>query len=213
MYKILLTGSSGFIGSNILNSFSEKYKFYVIVRKKIPKKKLIKKNIKFIYFKTYESLNSKLKKIKVDIVIHCATYYTKTHRFSDIKKFCNSNLLLGNIILENLNSMKVSKFINFSTVWEDGNAQKNNTINLYAAYKKSFSVILNFYRNSDYDKLFPQEYINFFKFNNGPLGLAEVISSIEKLNEKDFSKIIKYSQDEIKKESLETLDERIKSIL
>ena len=42
--------------------------------------------------------------------------------------------------------MKVSKFINFSTVWEDGNAQKNNTINLYAAYKKSFSVILNFYK-------------------------------------------------------------------
>ena len=75
------------------------------------------------------------------------------------------------------------------------------------------SGILNFYRNSDYDKLFPQEYVNFFKFNNGPVGLAEVISSIEKLNEKDFSKIIKYSQDEIKKESLETLDERIKSIL
>ncbi len=75
------------------------------------------------------------------------------------------------------------------------------------------SGILNFYRNSDYDKLFPQEYVNFFKFNNGPVGLAEVISSIEKLNEKDFSKIIKYSQDEIKIESLETLDERIKSIL
>ena len=75
------------------------------------------------------------------------------------------------------------------------------------------SGILNFYRNSDYDKLFPQEYVNFFKFNNGPVGLAEVISSIEKLNENDFSKIIKYSQDEIKKESLETLDERIKSIL
>ena len=46
VYKILLTGSSGFIGSNILSSFSEKYKFYIVVRKKIPKKKLIKKNIK-----------------------------------------------------------------------------------------------------------------------------------------------------------------------
>ena len=91
MYKILLTGSSGFIGSNILRSFSEKYKFYVVVRKKIPKKKLIKKNIKVIYFKSFESLNSKLKKIKVDIVIHCATHYIKTHRFSDIKKFCPSS--------------------------------------------------------------------------------------------------------------------------
>ena len=43
MYNILLTGSSGFIGSNILNSFSEKYKFYITVRKNIPKKKKSKK--------------------------------------------------------------------------------------------------------------------------------------------------------------------------
>ena len=148
MYKILLTGSSGFIGSNILNNFSEEYKFYIIVRKKISKKISMKKNVKVINFKNYEILHSKLKKIKVDIVIHCATHYTKVHEFSDIKKFCNSNLLLGNIILENLNNMKVSKFINFSTVWEDYNAKKNNIKNLYAAYKKSFSIILNFYKKN-----------------------------------------------------------------
>lgn len=148
MYKILLTGSSGFIGSNILNNFSEEYKFYIIVRKKISKKISMKKNVKVINFKNYEILHSKLKKIKVDIVIHCATHYTKVHEFSDIKKFCNSNLLLGNIILENLNNMKVSKFINFSTVWEDDNAKKNNIKNLYAAYKKSFSIILNFYKKN-----------------------------------------------------------------
>ena len=44
--------------------------------------------------------------------------------------------------------MKVRKFINFSTVWEDGNAKKNNTLNLYAAYKKGFSTILDFYRKN-----------------------------------------------------------------
>ena len=146
MYKILLTGSTGFIGSNILDSFSEEYKFYIVVRKKISKKISIKKNVKVINFKSYETLNSKLKKIKVNAVIHCATHYTKVHEFSDIKKFCNSNLLLGNIILENLSTMNVSKFINFSTVWEDSNAKKNNIKNLYAAYKKSFSTVLNFYK-------------------------------------------------------------------
>ena len=146
MHKILLTGSTGFIGSNILNNFSEEYKFYIVVRKKISKKISIKKNVKVINFKSYETLNSKLKKIKVNAVIHCATHYTKVHEFSDIKKFCNSNLLLGNIILENLSTMNVSKFINFSTVWEDSNAKKNNIKNLYAAYKKSFSTVLNFYK-------------------------------------------------------------------
>jgi len=148
VYKILLTGSSGFIGSNILNNFSKKHKIYIVVRKKISKRLLKRNNIKVINFKSYESLNSNLKKIKVDTVIHCATHYTKVHEFSDIKKFCNSNLLLGNIILENLNTMKVSKFINFSTVWEDSNAKKDNTMNLYAAYKKSFSTILDFYKKN-----------------------------------------------------------------
>ena len=142
MYKILLTGSSGFIGSNILNSFSEKYKIYIVVRKKNSRRLPKKNNIKVINFKSYESLNSKLKKIKVDTVIHCATHYTKVHEFSDIKKFCKSNLLLGNIILENLNSMKVKKFINFSTVWEDDNAKKNNIKNI-SFYCGDLKDILN----------------------------------------------------------------------
>ncbi len=148
MYKILLTGSSGFIGSNILNSFSEKYKIFLVVRKKYQNKVFKNKNVKLIKYNSYESLNYKLKQIKVDAVIHCATHYVKNHEFSDLKKFCNSNILLGNIILENLNVMGVTKFINFSTVWEDGNGKVNNSLNLYAAYKKSFSVILNFYRKN-----------------------------------------------------------------
>ena len=146
MHKILLTGSSGFIGLNIINSFSEKYKFYVIVRKKPKKEFLKKKNIKVIKFKNYDSLNIKLKKLKVDTVIHCATHYVKNHEFSDIKKFCFSNLLFGNIILENLKNLGAKKFINFSTVWEDGNAKKDNIENLYAAYKKSFSIVLKYYK-------------------------------------------------------------------
>ena len=148
MRKILLTGSSGFIGSNILNIFSKYYKFYILVRKKPSNKYLKNKNISVIKFKNYNSLNSKLNKIKVDIVIHCATHYVKDHKFQDIEKLCHSNLMLGNVILENLTKLKASKFINFSTVWEDGNAKKDNIENLYSAYKKSFSTILSFYKKS-----------------------------------------------------------------
>ncbi len=146
MLKILLTGSSGFIGLNIINKFSEKYKFYIIVRKKPKKEFLKKKNVKVIRFKNYDSLNIKLKKIRVDTVIHCATHYVKNHEYSDIKKFCSSNVLFGNIILENLKNVGAKKFINFSTVWEDSNAKKDNIENLYAAYKKSFTTIMGYYK-------------------------------------------------------------------
>ena len=146
MYKILLTGSSGFIGLNLLESLSKKNKLFIILRNRSSNKIFENKNIKIIKFKNYTSLNSQLKKIKVDIVIHCATYYVKIHKFSDIKKFCDANILLGNIILENLEKMRVKKFINFSTIWENANGKMNNPKNLYSAYKKSFSAILEFYK-------------------------------------------------------------------
>ena len=67
----------------------------------------------------------------------------------DLEKFTNSNILLGNIILENVINMKVKKFINFSTIWEDYYGIKDNYFNLYSAYKKAFSKILNFYKKKN----------------------------------------------------------------
>jgi len=72
---ILLTGSTGFVGSAILKVLIKKYKIICLNRKKV---KQIK-NVKNIYFKDYDDLNKKLKSIKVDVVIHCATHYIKTH--------------------------------------------------------------------------------------------------------------------------------------
>ena len=103
---------------------------------------------KVIKFKNYGSLNIKLKKLRVDTIIHCATHYVKNHEFSDINKFCVSNVLFGNIILENLKNLGAKKFINFSTVWEDSNAKKDNVENSYAAYKKSFSTIISYYKKN-----------------------------------------------------------------
>tara|TARA_B100001121_G_scaffold308435_1_gene332430 strand:- start:3407 stop:4258 length:852 start_codon:yes stop_codon:yes gene_type:complete len=152
--KILITGSTGFVGSEIVSKLSKNNKIYIILRKK---RKLNFKNKKIykIYFKNFEDLNRKLKKIKVDSVIHCATHYIKKHEFDDIQKLCESNILYGNVILENIKKMNVKKFINFSTVWENYDGIKNNYFNLYSVYKKNFTNIINYYSNIYKD-------INFF---------------------------------------------------
>ena len=146
--NILLTGATGFIGSNILNKIKISNKVYIILRNKKKNKIFNHKNIKIINFINYKTLNDKLSKIQIDIVIHTATHYSKKHENDDLQKFANSNILLGNIILDNLNKMKVKKFINFSTVWEDYNGVKENYFNLYSAYKKAFSYIIEFYKKN-----------------------------------------------------------------
>ena len=150
MKKILLTGSTGFIGSELLKNLSNYNKVYITLRKK-NKIKLNNKNIIKIYFKSYKNLNHKFKKLKIDTVIHCATHYVKSHKFEDIKKFSDSNILFGNIILENLKIMRVKKFVNFSTIWENFDGKKDNYYNLYSTYKASFRKIINFYKKKNRD--------------------------------------------------------------
>lgn len=147
MSNILLTGASGFIGSNILNEIKFNNQIFIIQRYNTKKKIKSSKNIKIITFKKYSSLSKKLKKIKVDVVINCATYYKKKHKSEDIYKFIESNILLGNIILENIGQLEAKKFINFSTTWENIFNNGFHPKNLYAAYKNGFNSIINYYKH------------------------------------------------------------------
>ena len=168
MYKILLTGSSGFIGSEILDQLSKKNIIYITQRNKKKVNKKNNQNIKQIYFKNYDNLNFKLSKLKIDIVIHCATHYIKNHTSKDIKKLSESNILLGNIILENLRVMKVKKFIYFTTVWENYNSIKKNYFNLYAVYKSIFKEIISYYKKN----------LSSIKFYN--LSISDTFGKIDK---------------------------------
>ena len=153
MKKILLTGATGFIGSELLKNLSNYNKVYITLRKR-HKINPNNKNIIKIHFNSYKDLSHKFRKIKIDTVIHCATHYVKSHKFEDIKKLSESNILFGNIILENLKIMRVKKFVNFSTVWENFDGKKDNFYNLYSAYKASFIKIMSFYKKKNLNTKF-----------------------------------------------------------
>ena len=148
MKNILLTGSTGFIGSELLKYLSNYNKVYITIRKKY-KINSNNKNIIKIYFNSHKNLSYKIKKLKIDTVVHCATHYVKNHKFEDIKELSESNILFGNIILENLKIMRVKKFVNFSTVWENYDGKKDNCYNLYSAYKAGFGKIISFYKKEN----------------------------------------------------------------
>ena len=148
--KILLTGSTGFIGSELLADLSKDNKIYIILRKN--KKILKNKNVTKVIYSNFKNLNKELSKLRINTIIHCATHYVKRHTFDDIQKLNVSNILFGNVMLENLKIMQVKTFINFSTVWENYDGKKGNYYNLYSAYKDSFLNIINYYKKK-YNKI------------------------------------------------------------
>ena len=207
MKNILLTGSTGFIGSELLKYLSSYNKVYITVRKKF-KINSNNKNIIKIYFNSHKNLDYKIKKLKIDTVVHCATHYVKNHNFEDIKELSESNILFGNIILENLKIMRVKKFVNFSTVWENYDGKKDNCYNLYSAYKAGFGKIISFYKKENKNIKFlnlvisdtfglrdkRKKLVNLLKINYKKNLVTKVISKnlyINLLNVKDIVSAIK----------------------
>ena len=90
--RILITGSTGFIGSNIINLLIKKDIYiYDILRNKNRNNKKIKKlkknkNYYPIFYNKFNELENKLKPLKIKTIINCATYYSTKNDAKTIEK-------------------------------------------------------------------------------------------------------------------------------
>ena len=149
--KILITGSTGFVGSNIINLLLKKNVYiYDVLRNKNKKNKKIRdfkknKNYSPIFYKKFNDLERKLKKIKVDIVINCATYYSGKNDIQNIENLVQTNIIFCSVILESLKN-KIKKFINFGSMMEYSHGNQFSPKNFYAITKYTFQKIEEFYK-------------------------------------------------------------------
>jgi len=129
MKRILITGSSGFIGKSLVKELLKKKVYlYLLINKK--KLKIKSKKIKFIYcsLSNSKNLKKKLQKISITDIIHCAWVGVSAKSRNSLKQ--NHNLEIANNLLNAIKYKKLNCFIALGSQAEYG-------VNLKKIYENS----------------------------------------------------------------------------
>lgn len=143
--KILITGSTGFIGSHLLaRLLKDGHDVHVIVRSSTSAQQ--NSAVKtFVYSGKIDELVSFMNKEKFDGVIHLASLFLARHEQKDIENLINSNVRFGTELLEAGSRSNKPWFINTGTFWQHYQSKPYSPVNLYAATKQAFEDISKYY--------------------------------------------------------------------
>lgn len=150
--SILITGGTGFVGSNLANKLlRNKVRVHIVARENSDLSSLDLKNEFLevhIFDERYETLENILKKAKPKIVFHLASLFIAEHESEDIKKIIESNITFGTMLSEAMAKNEIKLLINTGTSWEHEDSDLYKPVNLYAASKKAFNDIIYYFHNA-----------------------------------------------------------------
>jgi nucleoside-diphosphate-sugar epimerase len=147
--RALVTGASGYIGSNLVaRLISDGWEVHIIVR---PKSNLtvlklsIESIICHVHDGTTRSIIEIVSNVNPSVVFHLASRFVAHHSSSDIESMVLSNILFSSQLVEAMAVNNIKYLINASTSWQHFENEKYNPVNFYAATKQSFEDILDYY--------------------------------------------------------------------
>lgn len=192
MGKLLITGATGFIGSNLSRKLlAEGEEVHIIVR---PGSNLdniddIKDSLKLFEYdgEDIDSLIEYFIKEKFEMVYHLASLFIAEHKPEQISALINSNVNFGTHLLEAMSKSGVKRMINTGTSWQHYHGDDYNPVCLYAATKEAFEKVMRFYIESSELKVITLELFDTYGENDRRGKLINLLS--EKSKNKELLKM------------------------
>ncbi len=151
MKRILITGITGYTGSNLARSLIGKYEVFGLVREPVNMEYIhdIAQNLTLLsYDGTYGSMDSAFKGSRPELIYHLAAYYTGAHGAEETPKLVDANITLGAYLLEAMSAQGCPLLVFASSVMAHYQGEVYRPLNLYAATKQAFSDLLAYYTNA-----------------------------------------------------------------
>lgn len=149
MKNIVVTGATGFVGSNLVRFLLKKnFKIYVILRtdSNISNLSDIENDVEiFRYDNQIGNLIDFFNLVQPITVFHLASNFIAEHESHQIDSLVHSNISFGLHLLEAMKVSGVKQLINTGTSWQHYNNEDYNPVCLYAATKEAFESLIEYY--------------------------------------------------------------------
>lgn len=144
--RILVTGATGFIGTNLIRELRKNNDLFVLGQFKGDPEKLCLPGI--VMTDDIHYLADYIRENEIEGVIHLASLYLTTHTPEQIRDLVLSNVYFGTAVLEAASIAGTVKwFLNTGSIWQNYNVKGSayNPVNLYAATKQAFMDMAKYY--------------------------------------------------------------------
>lgn len=147
--KVLLTGATGFIGSQLAHRLIQEGHEVAIVVRPVSQLDILQTVLPriqvHVYDGSYASLRYAMQAAQPQVVIHVASLFLAQHKPDDVARLIDSNLNFPTQMLQAMSDLGIKHLINTGTSWQHYQNEAYNPVNLYAATKQAFEALLAYY--------------------------------------------------------------------
>lgn len=139
--RILVTGSTGFIGRAVLPLLANQASEIAVVTRS---SSALESSALTLIDAEGPVLVERIASFAPDVVIHLATHFLASHEVADIPALVRSNVEFGTFVLEGAAACS-ARFLNVNSAWQHVGGAEYAPVSLYAATKQAFFDISTYY--------------------------------------------------------------------